>query len=99
VLTRGICKYCEQEVVWGLLANGRYRSFAPELVTASEVPERERFALPRRGTYLIDLEGIRHDPSMKVLTPHYCASYKQAKQEEREMRNVVRLADLLLERV
>ncbi|MCX5070848.1 hypothetical protein OOJ91_33930 [Micromonospora lupini] len=92
VVNRGKCSDCKRPVIWGRLQNGRSRTFQPDLVKASEVPaEKERFAVRRGEPYVIDLEGIRHSPDMLVLVPHYCAEYR----ERRQNRNVDSLADLL----
>ncbi len=91
VINRGTCRHCERPVIWGRLQNGRRRAFQSELVVASEVPERERFAVRKGGQAVIDLEGIKHDPQMLVLTPHYCREYF----EHRQMRNVDRLSAML----
>ncbi|KAB1110785.1 MULTISPECIES: hypothetical protein [Micromonospora] len=78
-------------MIWGVLQNGRNRTFQPDLVKASQVPEKERFAARKGKPYLIDLEGIDHDPNMLVLTPHYCAEYRT----NRDLRNVESLSAML----
>ncbi len=91
VVERGACGFCDGPVLWGTLQNGRRRSFQLEQMRASEVPEKERFAARKGQRYLIDLEGIPHNPDMLVLVPHYCAQYRR----ERDLRNVESLSDML----
>ncbi|MBM0201938.1 hypothetical protein JNW90_01545 [Micromonospora sp. STR1s_5] len=90
-MNRGTCTHCKQPVIWGVLQNGRSRTFQPELVMAHTVADKERFAVRNGRPFVVDLEGIRHDPDMLVLTPHYCAEYRT----NRDLRDVDALANLL----
>lgn len=77
VLNRGTCRYCRKAVIWGILQNGRARSFAPAPVPAASVVERDRFAVSKTYNRVVDLVGV--EPPAMVLTPHYCAEYGQRK--------------------
>lgn len=79
VINRGKCGHCGQPVIWGKLRNGYNRTFHHELVPAHTVAEKERFAVRRGEPFVVDLDGVPHNPNMQVLTPHYCAEYRNSK--------------------
>lgn len=88
VLSRGRCSHCRKPVIWGLLQNGRRRTFEPEPQPVETVVERDRFHVSRRLGRVVDLVGVANPPSV-VLVAHYCREYADAKR----LRNVARLDD------
>lgn len=81
ILDPGTCGHCQRKVIWGLLQNGRYRTFEAQPKPSAEVVERDRYAVSKRLGRIVDLVGIAHPPAL-VLAAHYCAEYREAKRNE-----------------
>lgn len=77
-------------MIWGRLQNGYYRSFHPDPMPASEVPEVERYAVQNRYNAVVNLDGARYFPT-EVLVLHYCREYR----DERLMGGVKGLDELI----
>lgn len=90
MLSRGTCGFCHRPVVWGMLQNGRRRSFEPELYPAADVAEGDRFAVHLRLRRVVDLLGHPNPPA-RVLLTHRCLEYAKA----RQMRGVAAIADVI----
>lgn len=88
ILDRGTCGYCRKPVIWGLLQNGRRRSFQPEPMAAELVAEADRFAVSKHLRCVVDLLGVNPPPS-SVLVMHLCVEYAEAKR----MRGMETLTD------
>jgi hypothetical protein len=78
ILDPGKCGYCHRPVIFGLLQNGRRRTFEPEPKPVNVVVERDRYAVSKRLGRVVDLVGIASPPSV-VLAAHYCAAYAEKK--------------------
>lgn len=79
ILDRGKCSHCHQPVIWGLLQNGRRRTFEPEPKPVNVIVERDRYAVSKRLGRVVDLVGVERPPAL-VLAAHYCAEYREARQ-------------------
>lgn len=90
LITGRKCKYCQQSIVWGLLMNGRRRSFEPKAYPAAEVAEGDRFAVSKRYNRVVDLVAEPRQPD-EVLVAHRCLEYAKA----RMMHGVTDLSDEL----
>jgi hypothetical protein len=77
-------------VIWGVLQNGRSRSFGPQPLPVDQVVERDRYAVSRRLGAVVDLVGVTSPPPM-VLAAHYCAEYAESKR----MRGMTGLGEAL----
>lgn len=78
ILSPAKCPHCDRPIVWGLLQNGRKRTFEPDPKPVGQVVERDRYAVSKRLMRVVDLVGIANPPTL-VLAAHYCAAYAEKK--------------------
>ena len=90
IIKRGTCHYCQRPVIWGLLQNGRWRTFQAEPIAAEMGAAEDRFAVSRSRRCVVDLLGVDPPPS-PVLVLHLCVEYAEA----RRMRGVSEFGDEL----
>ncbi len=80
----GECTFCRRRVLWLQLLSNAWRTFETQEFTLDDVGEAGGWVAKRTpsGTRAVPVAGEKHPPA-KVLTPHVCTQYREAKLDER----------------